>query len=216
MKKSYFIFSVIFFITLHCSAAEQGWPDIRMAQPLLDVKWSPIQISVWPISLVPAADHTYTADIYGLNLNLTTLFHCQNNVYGLSCGVFQTFEKKYGMTVALINGGGEIYGFAVGIANIFFTNNGVCVGIINDAINRNTSITGDGKEHRRKTANILQVGLFNNAHEGCQLGLFNVIKKADISGFAVQFGLLNHNPNAAIPWLPFFNYSSDTKDKKQK
>ena len=215
MKKLLFIFSLIFFITLQLSAGGRGWSDIRMAQPLLDVQWSPVQISVWPISLVPAVDHTYTADIYGVNLNLTTLFHCQNNVYGLSCGVFQTFEKKYGLTVALINGGGEIYGFAAGIANIFSANNGLCVGIINDAINRNTSITGDGKEHRRKTANMLQIGLFNNAHEGGQLGLFNVIKKADSSGFAVQFGLLNHNPDAIIPWMPLFNFSLPAKNNAQ-
>ena len=213
MKKHLFILSLIFFITLQLSAGGRGWPNILMAQPLLDVQWSPVQISVWPVSLVPAVDRTYTADIYGLNLNLTTLFHCQNNVYGLSCGVFQAFEKKYGVTVALINGGGGIYGFAAGIANIFFTNNGVCVGIINDAINRDITITGDGKEHRRKTANIFQIGLFNNAHEGCQLGLFNVIKKADISGFAFQFGLLNHNPDAVIPWMPLFNFSLPKEDK---
>ena len=215
MKKHLLILSLIFFITLQLSAGGRGWPDIRMARPLLDVQWSPVQISVWPVSLVPAVDHTYTADIYGLNLNLTTLFHCQNNVYGLSCGVFQTFEKKYGVTVALINGGGEIYGFAAGIANIFFTNNGVCVGIINDAINRDITITGDGKEHRRKTANILQVGLFNNAHEGFQMGLFNVIKKADDQGFAGPFGLLNHNPDGLLPWMPLFNFSLPVKDNGQ-
>ena len=216
MKKVLLVFFLIFLTTIQLPAAGRGWPDIRMAQPLLDVKWSPVQISVWPVSLVPAVDHTYTSDIYGLNLNLTTLFHYQNNVYGLSCGVFQASEKKYGMTVALINGGGEIYGFAVGIANIFFTNNGVCVGIINDAINRNTRIMRDGKEYRRSVPNILQIGLFNNANEGFQLGLFNVIEKAEDQCAAVQFGLLNHNPNAAIPWLPFFNYSSDTENEKQK
>ena len=95
MKKLLFIFSLIFFITLQLSAGGRGWPDIRMAQPLMDVPWSPVQISVWPVSLVPAVDHTYTADIYGLNLNLTTLFHCQNNVYGLSCGVFQTYYAAW-------------------------------------------------------------------------------------------------------------------------
>ena len=215
MKRLLFIFSFIFFITLQLSAAGRGWPDIRMAQPLLDVQWSPVQISVWPFSLVPAVDHTYAADIYGLNLNLTTLFHCQNHVYGLSCGVFQTFEKKYGMTVALINGGGEFHGVAAGVYNGFSTNNGVCVGIINAAINFNTSITGDGKEHRRKTANILQIGLFNNAHEGFQLGLFNVIKKSDAQGVAFQFGLLNHNPDGLLPWMPLFNFSLPAKDNGQ-
>ena len=94
MKKHLFILSLIFFITLQLSAGGRGWPDIRMARPLLDVQWSPVQIAVWPISLVPAVDDTYTADIYGLNLNLTTLFHCQNNVYGLSCGIFQAMEKR--------------------------------------------------------------------------------------------------------------------------
>ena len=42
---------------------------------------------------------------------------------------------------------------------------------------------------------------------------FGIYNQAEIG---LQIGLLNHNPNAAIPWLPFFNYSSDTKDKKQK
>lgn len=212
MKKLFTIFFLMFLITFHLSAAERGWPDIRMALPLLDVKWSPVQISVWPVSLVPAENDV---DIYGLNLNLTTLFHGQNNVYGLSCGLFHFFDNKYGAAVSLLNGGSSLYGFSLGAANIFLENNGVCTGIINDAVNRNTSISGDGKTHRRKTANILQIGYFNKAHEGFQFGVFNVIEKADEQGFSFQLGLLNHNPDGLLPWMPLFLLSLPSKEYGQ-
>ena len=45
-------------------------------------------------------------------------------------------------------------------------------------------------------SNILQIGAFNSANDG------------------LQIGLLNYNPNALIPWMPLFNFSSVNKNQK--
>ena len=204
MKKLLLIFFLLTVVGYSLSA--RAWPDIRMARPLIDAQWSPLQISVWPISLVPAVNVDDSADIYGLNLNLTTIFHCQKNVYGVSCGLFQASEKHCGLTIALINGGASSNGLAVGFSNVFLKNNGVCIGVINDAVNRNTELTG-GKIKRRSTPNWLQIGLFNLASEGVQFGLFNVTEPAEDAKSIIQIGLINHNPESNIPWMPLINWN---------
>ena len=211
MKKLAVVFSVV--LAANCTLFARPWADIRMAQPLLDVHWSPLQISVWPISLVPAVDAKDTSDIYGVNLNLTTLFHVQRNVYGLSCGLFQVFDEKHcGVMISAINGGVAHYGLAVGGFNSFFENNGVSIGIANDAINRNSSLN-NGKFTRRSAPNFLQIGVLNFASEGMQIGLFNTAVAAENAKSLFQFGLLNHNPDGLLPWMPLFNFSISEKGK---
>ncbi len=204
MKKLLLIFFLL--TVVGYSLPARAWPDIRMAQPLIDAQWSPLQISVWPISLVPAVNVDDSADIYGLNLNLTTIFHCQKNVYGVSCGLFQAAEKHCGLTIALINVGASSNGLAVGFSNVFLKNSGVCIGVINDAVDRNTALTG-GKIKRSSTPNWLQIGLFNLASEGVQFGLFNVAEPAEDAKSIIQIGLINHNPESNIPWMPLINWN---------
>ena len=45
------------------------------------------------------------------------------------------------------------------------------------------------------------VGVLQN---GCQCGTVNIARE----GAALQIGLLNYNPKAWIPWMPFFNFSA--------
>ena len=212
MKKLLLIFSLL--AVMNYSLSGRPWADIRMAQPLFDVKWSPLQISIWPVSLVPAVAANDCADIYGLNLNLTTLFHCQKIVYGISCGIFQASEKHCGMTVALINGAESTQGLAVGIANIFQENKGVCIGVINDVLHRNGVQTA-GEYQRRPAPNWLQIGIFNHASEGVQFGLLNAAEPVKESKSVIQIGLLNYNPQSLIPWLPLINWDMKRPSPKE-
>ena len=102
---------------------------------------------------------------------------------------------------------------AWGLCNLIIDNNGISLGGINLLENNagvsigivNRMIAGGGK------SNGVSIGVANiSLNNTFQLGIYNQAESG------LQIGLLNHNPNAAIPWLPFFNYSSDTEDKKQK
>ena len=66
---------------------------------------------------------------------------------------------------------------AVGLFNAWAKNNGVSVGLAN--------FIHDKKSGR----NTIQIGVFNQANSG------------------LQIGLLNYNPNAAIPWMPLINFT---------
>jgi hypothetical protein len=88
------------------------------------------------------------------------------------------------------------------------------VGIVNDATNKNPVLT-DGKWQRRSVANFLQIGFFNDAHEGVQIGVFNAAEPAEDASTLIQFGLLNHTPNGLLPWMPLFNFSLPVKDNGQ-
>ena len=67
---------------------------------------------------------------------------------------------------------------------------GVQVGLINEADN-----------------GILQIGLINQGHDNSkvQIGLYNE------STGSIQFGLINHNADALIPWMPLINFSMPDK-----
>ena len=62
---------------------------------------------------------------------------------------------------------------------MFEKNNGLMLEIVNCCVPENGS-----------SENYLQIGVFNSARNG------------------LQIGLLNYNPKAFIPWMPLFNYSS--------
>ena len=114
--------------------------------------------------------------------------------------------------ISAINGGVAHYGLAVGGFNSFSENNGVSIGIANDAINRNSSLN-NGKFTRRSAPNFLQIGVLNFASEGMQIGLFNTAVAAENAKSLFQFGLLNHNPDGLLPWMPLFNFSISEKGK---
>ena len=207
MKKICLMF--LLFLIIGSADAGRKWGDGRMAYPIFgDVAASPLQISFWPLSLVPA--DTKSAGIYGLNLNLTTFLHFQHTVYGISCGLTQVSERHYGLSVALYNGIQRNGGLSIGLINSYEQNYGVCIGGFNVAHGGTSTITGDH--------NGVQLGLCNIAKEGVQIGLFNVMDKTILSrknhGFSILFGLLNHDPDALVPWMPLFNFSTPGKKVK--
>ena len=216
MNKTVLIIFLFLFSFCYVQARSR-WPDKRMTYPIFrDVTVSPLQISAWPLALVP--DDTESADIYGLNLNLTTFFHAQRTVVGVSCGLTQISESHYGFSAALYNGVERNGGLSVGLINSYSENYGVCVGAFNIAMGGTSTITErDGKKivESPYNPNILQLGICNFAREGIQFGLFNLIDRPEYSreehGFSIQFGLLNHDPKAWIPWMPVFNFSFPDK-----
>ena len=54
-----------------------------------------------------------------------------------------------------------------------------------------------------------QIGVVNSSNglPHFQLGVINSAEKGDSGHFALQLGLLNHNPDGLLPWMPLFNFS---------
>ena len=133
-------------------------------------KWSPVQISFWPVHLCGI-----DTKIYGLNLS-PGLFGLCPEIYGISCGGVVFTGKNNGLAANFYSCGVENNGLALGVFNSWQKNNGVSVALANFVDKK-----GDGGK------NMLQIGLFNQAYNGFQIGL------------------LNYNPNAMIPWMPLVN-----------
>ena len=190
------------------------------ASAISGVRWTPVNIVAFPIALFdPEETEVYgilfspgmgmsAKNVYGANLGIATL---TRKCYGVSINIISVLENN-GLSLGLLS----LYknnGMALGVCNLIVDNNGISLGGINLLENNagvsigivNMMIAGGGKSNGVSIGvanisqnNILQLGIYNQAESG------------------LQIGLLNHNPNAAIPWLPFFNYSSDTENKKQK
>lgn len=133
--------------------------------------WVPVQISVWPIHLFP------WTNVYGVVLS-PGLLGGSHNVYGISCGVITFCHEQNGLAVNVYSIGQENNGLSIGVFNTWGSNHGVVVGLANFLMN------SPGR-------NALQIGVFNQAKSGLQLGF------------------LNYNPNAKISWMPFFNWSAE-------
>ena len=138
-----------------------------------DAKWTPLQISVWPVHLCSPR-----TDVYGLAVS-PGLIGFGNRVYGISGGLIFFQGANYGVTTGILSCGVQNNALSLGVFNSWKKNNGVSIGVANfvhdqgsDGISRNT----------------LQIGVFNQANSG------------------LQIGLLNYNPNALIPWMPLINF----------
>ena len=136
-----------------------------------DAKWSPVQISLWPVHLCNPR-----ATIYGILLS-PGIFGFADKVYGVSCGAIVMMMENNGLAANIYSFGIKNNSLAVGLFNAWAKNNGVSVGLAN--------FIHDKKSGR----NTIQIGVFNQANSG------------------LQIGLLNYNPNAAIPWMPLINFT---------
>ena len=191
------------------------------ASAIYNVRWTPVNIVAFPIALFYPGETEVRGilfslgmgmsekNVYGVNLGIATLL--TGKCYGVSINIISVLEnnglslgllnlhKNNGMTWGLCNLITDNNGISLGVVNLLDNNAGVSIGIVN------RMIAGGGKSSG------LSAGVANISKKNTfQLGIYNQAEGG------LQIGLLNYNPNAAIPWLPFFNYSSDTKDKKQK
>ena len=187
--------------------------------------WTPINIMAVPVFSLVAPDKT---DVYGLFL--APGFGWCESVYGVNLGIVTiAMEKGYGVSVAVGSCIRENNGVAIGIFHMDGDNNGLAAGIFNIGDHNNRvklGIVNVFEENAGIVIGVLNCKIFPQRAEalpGTSVGIVNISKKNTFqlgiynqAEGGLQIGLLNHNPNAAIPWLPFFNYSSNTEDKKQK
>ena len=167
MLKKLFLLILLPLLSLNVFAHGNEWIGSAIIK---DAKWSPVQISFWPLHLCGGE-----TTIYGLNFS-PGLFGFSRKVYGVSCGSIVMMEENNGLAANIWSFGDKNNGLAVGGFNAWAKNNGVSVGLAN--------FVYDKKSGR----NTLQIGIFNQANSG------------------LQIGLLNYNPNAFIPWMPLINW----------
>ena len=181
-----------------------------------DIKWTPLQISIWPLHLCSPC---CLPDVYGLAVSPGWI-GVASRVYGISGGSFLFLQREnYGVTTGLVTAGGLNNALSCGIFNSWEENNGISIGLANIVYGR------------RYCWNTLQIGVFNKANNGLQIGVFNQVMPDAViennfsapekpEGFGVQtgivnysegkglqFGLWNTNPNAWIKHFPLFNFA---------
>ena len=191
------------------------------ASAIYNVRWTPVNIVAFPIALFYPGDTEVRGilfspgmgmsekNVYGANLGTATLL--KGEFYGIAINVFSVLKENHGISLGVgtvgVNNNGVLAGiFASGQDNV-----GISLGIINLWGNNAGVLVGVFNYEHEETSHGVAIGVINLSKKNTfQLGIYNQAEGG------LQIGLLNHNPNALIPWMPFFNYSSDTEDKKQK
>ena len=191
------------------------------ASAIRGVRWTPVNIVAFPIALF---DPEETEEVYGILFSPG--FGVSKEVYGINSGIATVvIEKSYGISLNIVSVALRHHGVSMGVVNMGY-NDGISAGIFTIGGNRGIILGGininednagvsigilNYQDEQKKTPPCFLVGVANISKKNTfQLGIYNQAESG------LQIGLLNHNPNAAIPWLPFFNYSSDTEDKKPK
>ena len=123
MMKKFLISTFFVLFSLNLFAHGNEW--IAAAVLLKDAKWSPVQISVWPVHLCSPG-----TDVYGLAVS-PGLFGFANKVYGISCGQIFFLGENNGLTANLWSYGDKNNGVAAGLFNAWAKNNGVVIGAAN-------------------------------------------------------------------------------------
>ena len=167
MKKKLLLLLLTVFVSLNAHAHGEQLLGIVFFK---NASWTPFQFSFWPWHLFSPR-----TDVYGIALS-PGLIGWGNRVCGLSCGIVFVQNTNYGLAVNVYSAGATNNGLSLGAVNLWEENNGVSVGLVNNI-------------YQGRGDNTLQIGLFNSAENGLQLGL------------------LNHDPSALIPWMPLVNFS---------
>ena len=170
MKRKLLLLLLTVFVSLNIHAHGNPW-GISFIK---SASWTPFHFSFWPFHLFSPR-----TDVYGIALS-PGLIGGGNRIYGLSCGIVFGQNTNYGLAVNVCSVGVKNNGLAVSLFNSWEDNNGVSIGLVNNIL--------DGRGD-----NTLQIGLFNSAENGLQLGL------------------LNHNPTALISWMPLVNFSRERR-----
>lgn len=205
-------FGVILLLLALLSAGYGG--DMRsLGRGIWNPPWAPLQIAIGP---------SYPLQLFGSQTNICGvslgIIDCSRS-FGLKIAGAGVNETLYGIQVSLVSGtvvnrganltihseGGCNQALQLGICNSLNDNRGLVFGAVNVLRNDNSGVMlglfnrhrGQPRTEKQKIeippdhidGNFLQLGLVNIAQSGLQIGLWN------------------YNPNAAVPHLPFFNYS---------
>ena len=174
------------------------------ASAIHNVRWTPVNIVAFPIALFNPGETEVRGilfspgvgmsekDVYGINLGIATLL--TGKCYGASINVFSLLNENNGLSLGLFNMGNN-NGITLGLCNLVIDNDGISLGIINLWENNAGVLVGVFNYISKK--NTFQLGIYNQAEGGFQLGL------------------LNYNPKSYIPWLPIVNWDMGREEKKQ-
>lgn len=168
--KKFLLLTLLTLFSLNVHAHGTEWIGAAIFK---DAKWTPVQISLWPGHLCSPM-----AKVYGLAVS-PGLFSFCDELYGISCGQIFFLGENNGLAVNIWSYGDKNNGVAAGVFNAWNKNNGVSIGVAN-------FMADDAVKTGRNT---LQIGVFNQANSGFQIGV------------------LNYNPNALIPWMPLINFT---------
>ena len=191
------------------------------ASAIYGVKWTPVNIVAFPIALFnPGETEVYgilfspgmgmsEKDVYGINLGIATLL--TGKCYGASINVFSLLNENNGLSLGLFNMGNN-NGITLGLCNLVIDNDGISLGISNLWGNNAGVLVGvfNYKLEHEETSHGVAIGVINISKKNTfQLGIYNQAE----GGF--QLGLLNYNPKSYIPWLPIVNWDMGREEKKQ-
>ena len=178
------------------------------ASVIRGVQWTPVNIVAFPIALFDP-DET---EVYGVLF--APGFGGSREVYGINSGIVTVvLEKSYGISLNIVSVALRHHGVSMGVVNMGY-NDGISAGIFTQGGNRGIILGGininednagvyigilNYQYEQKKTLPCFLVGVANISKKNTfQLGIYNQAEGG------LQIGLLNHNPNALIPWMPFF------------
>ena len=132
MLKKFLLLTVLMFFSLN--AYPHGIEWFMPVVLFKDARWTPIQISFWPVHLCSSG-----TGVYGLAVS-PGLLSWYEKVYGISCGQIVFIGENNGLDVNIYSCGFQNNGLAVGVFNEWTKNNGVSLGLVNFIRNRNGNI----------------------------------------------------------------------------
>ncbi len=140
--------------------------------------FSPVQLGIIPESEYKLQFFSGETEIFGPAFSLCAL--SQESAAVSFAPILNGLKKNYFLQTAVLCTTAEAnYGISTALLwNHIGDNYGLSAGLLNT---------------------ISEFGMEDEWH-GIQLGLFN-------AGGSIQFGLLNYNPNALLPWFPILNFS---------
>ena len=196
------------------------------ASAIRGVRWTPVNIVAFPIALFdPGETEVYgvlfspgfgvSKEVYGINSGIATVV--LEKSYGISLNIVSVALRHHGVSMGVVNMGyndgisagiftiGGNRGIILGLCNLVIDNDGISLGIINLWGNNAGVLVGvfNYKLEHKETSHGVAIGVINISKKNTfQLGIYNQAEGG------LQIGLLNHNPNALIPWMPFVNWSA--------
>lgn len=183
------VFTAAWFCAPGLSAADPAYPD---------VSWSLVQVTLVPDQLSVVSSQT---PIIGVNvepfwgaqesvdvLNLQPLYGSSGQIQGVSVQGFGRTGRFAGLQLGLANFHTRFEGVAFSLVGGAWESRGLQVGAAN--FSGNTAPAFCREEGVPPRGGGMQLGVFNSATSGFQLGL------------------VNYNENSTFPWMILFNASA--------
>ena len=206
-KQFLFLFLTVFSLNVYAHGG---------ASAIYGVKWTPVNIVSFPIAIFNPGETEVRGillspgvgmsekDVYGINLGIATLL--TGKCYGASINVLSLLNENNGLSLGLFNMGNN-NGITLGLCNLVIDNDGISLGVINLWGNNAGVLVGVFNYEHEETSHGVAIGVINISKKNTfQLGIYNQAE----GGF--QLGLLNYNPKSYIPWLPLVNWDMGKKE----